>query len=138
MTTPPEGSLGVFAYRSQAASGLTRETIATLVGESWKFNLSNRMTGLLMFEDGRFQQVLEGRVSALSTLVAAILADPRHECIEVTRYGLAEERLCENWTVSGFDGILSGPSATGAHQQRVGEIVRSGVFEAPAGPRVSF
>lgn len=76
-------------YSSVATSELTSIDIAELVTECRVKNRKVGVTGMLMSEDDKFLQVLEGPEYLVRDLMSLIERDPRHDQVKV----LAEEQI---------------------------------------------
>jgi hypothetical protein len=74
--------------------------IADIVAVAQRVNAGLDVTGVLTFKDGRFAQVIEGSEAALRTLMAAIMADPRHHSINVIADGPIEMRRYSDWRMA--------------------------------------
>ena len=95
-----------FHYVSRAAPEVPREDIARIVHASWHNNRRLGITGWLTFDGSCFEQVMEGRAEAISYLAASILADERHQSIDVKAFRLIESRSHDRWVFEGFDTAL--------------------------------
>lgn len=65
-------------YTSTAQNTLTDEDLRTILETSRQNNSQRGVTGLLLFKEGRFLQVLEGDEETLRGLYETIQADDRH------------------------------------------------------------
>ncbi|WP_035564883.1 BLUF domain-containing protein, partial [Hymenobacter sp. IS2118] len=65
-------------YRSKSSVEMHEKALAGLLRQARLHNQSANLTGLLLYAQGRFLQVLEGPEPALSDLYARIKTDPRH------------------------------------------------------------
>ena len=82
-------------YSSAATVPFEDVDLAALLAVSRMNNERRGLTGLLLFRDGQFMQVLEGPEAAVRRALATIAADPRHtgvwtldeETIEHRRFG---------------------------------------------------
>ncbi len=120
----------VFAYSSLAADGLSRDECADMVEQIREINRACEITGVLTFDDGRFQQTIEGRLGVMSPVIAAIVADPRHKRVAVTRYSLQDKRQFDAWRPMGFEQYL------GQHERPVARL--SGLRKTQAGNVLSL
>lgn len=73
----------------RAVSSLTRDDLGDIAAHGQRHSRTQGLSGLLLYIEGDFLQVLEGPRSAVERLYEAIEADPRHQW--VTR--LATERI---------------------------------------------
>jgi hypothetical protein len=72
------GLLYQIVYTSTAADSFSRAELIKLLKGSVQRNTQMGITGLLLYQDGTFMQVLEGEEAALIALFARISRDPRH------------------------------------------------------------
>ncbi|MFQ5623167.1 MAG: BLUF domain-containing protein [Paracoccaceae bacterium] len=98
--------LVTFAYVSDARPGLSPFEIGQIVRQAWSNNLAHEISGLLIFSDGRFQEVIEGPHEHVLRLVARIVADGRHNNIEVKRFERIAERTFDGWKIVGFSSSI--------------------------------
>lgn len=91
------------AYVSQAAEGLTRDDVQSIVDHAAIKNADWDITGFLCLRDGVFLQYLEGDESAVSTLFETIRNDPRHAIITVARLGHQHRRNFAHWRMQFLD-----------------------------------
>jgi hypothetical protein len=71
-----------------------------LYAESAAFNASARITGALLFADGRFAQILEGDESEITSLYDRITRDPRHEHVTFDYLIEVAGRLFPGWSMA--------------------------------------
>jgi len=72
------GSLFQIVYTSTAAGSLGRAELVELLKRSVQRNTRAGITGILLYKDSCFMQVLEGEESVLIPLFSRICRDPRH------------------------------------------------------------
>ena len=75
-----------------------------LLDDSRARNEAARLTGMLLYKNGNFMQVLEGEEDAVMGAFARIEADPRHKSIDVLRSEYIQHRNFPDWTM-GFANI---------------------------------
>jgi methylmalonyl-CoA mutase cobalamin-binding subunit len=92
----PEG-LSHLIYRSRATPAFDTPGIASLLRTAVARNATERLTGTLVYDQGRFTQWLEGPRSALERVVQSIRHDPRHTDFEVLRDRPIRERAFSDW-----------------------------------------
>src|SRR3954469_22342601 len=68
-------------YRSAARVRFEQRQLTELLARARVNNAELGLTGMLLYDDGSFLQVLEGEPEPLTTLYARILKDPRHSNI---------------------------------------------------------
>lgn len=86
-------------YMSTATTPLLTEEIASLLRKSRENNERSGLTGMLLFKEGRFMQVLEGPEQVVRARYAVISADPRHTDIKMLLDEEIELRRFPQWTM---------------------------------------
>ena len=86
-------------YASRAASVVTQDQLTTILRQSKAKNPAMGVTGVLCFSEGIFLQALEGGRSAVNQLYARIVADPRHQQVELLCYEEISERRFGSWSM---------------------------------------
>ena len=90
--------LSQYLYISTAPT-LPREEVDSILATSARNNPARGITGLLLFNDRNFLQLLEGEEGQVNALMETIFADPRHSGVSVLdRRGIAE-RTCPDWAM---------------------------------------
>lgn len=98
-------------YRSRATGPFDRAEISRILATARRVNAENGVTGLLLYSDDAFLQVLEGDEAAVRETFGRIEGDPRHDEIAVLADGVLADRAYPEWTM-GFrhlDEALVGP-----------------------------
>lgn len=91
-------------YVSSATSLFTAEDLKNLLLKSRENNHKAGITGLLLFSEGNFIQVIEGNAEAIDRLYAKIKSDVRHDGFLILNEGVTSERNFPEWTM-GFKQI---------------------------------
>ena len=91
-------------YLSSATTKFTNEEILTLLNASRKNNEANKITGLLLYSDGNFLQIIEGKQKKIKALYAKINMDFRHRNIIKVFEGKVSHRIYPKWHM-GFNSI---------------------------------
>ncbi len=116
-------------YRSQATTPLTPEQLQELVQRARRTNAAAQITGLLLYGNGHFVQLLEGPAEQVQDLFARISQDPRHRQVGVVRMGLLPGRQFAEWSMDfglADDGELATVlAAIGQEYTQAGETVSS-------------
>ena len=86
-------------YVSYAAHPLTDADLNTLLENSRLNNQERGITGMLMYIDGKFIQVLEGKKADINEMYDVILSDPRHKKVSKIIEGRSVRRNFEDWTM---------------------------------------
>ena len=89
--------IGCLTYQSHASNPPSEAELDDLVARARVRNQSFGVTGMLLYEDGKFLQTLEGPPDGLSTIWASIQRDERHQDIEVLTEHFVEARLFSDW-----------------------------------------
>ena len=87
-------------YISTASKLFTSAELREMLKESNERNKKADITGMLLYKDGQFMQVLEGTADAVTTTFSRISKDPRHHGIMVLAKGAAQERRFPNWSMA--------------------------------------
>ena len=90
-------SIGVLAYKSRCLIEPTEADLDTLLASAQRRNRAEGVTGILVYDQGRFFQWLEGPPEALSRLWHSIVRDRRHADIEVLRENATTKRFFKSW-----------------------------------------
>ena len=86
-------------YISAATEPFEDEAITELLKLARTNNGKRDISGLLVFHEGSFIQVLEGAKGAVKATFAKICSDPRHRDVQVLWEGPVEERSFESWSM---------------------------------------
>lgn len=76
--SPLPGPLYEVLYTSELEPSVQVSVIADIVRRARSWNAAHQVTGLLVFDGGRFCQYLEGAADVVHMLALRISADPRH------------------------------------------------------------
>lgn len=90
-------------YLSAAATPLSHAELVALLAQSRASNRAAGITGLLLYHDGSFLQVLEGEREVVEDLFSRIAHDPRHRSVMRLLSGQSEQRLFPDWTMAFID-----------------------------------
>ncbi len=93
-------------YVSSATLLFPGEDLRALLATSRKNNAELGVTGMLLYKDGNFMQVLEGDEGAVRGLYEKIEADPRHGGEITLQQGFVEGRQFPDWSM-GFRDLNS-------------------------------
>ena len=94
---------------SSAIRPFSGEDLRALLAQCRKNNAELGITGMLLYKDGNFMQVLEGDEGAVRGLYERIIADPRHRGEITMQQGFVEERQFPDWSMGFRD--LDSPEA---------------------------
>ncbi|MEO0999992.1 MAG: BLUF domain-containing protein [Pseudomonadota bacterium] len=100
-------------YRSYARPPyMDRRTLNAIAREAHGHNERQGITGLLIFLDGMFLQILEGTTVALLELTARIAADHRNDRLKVLWHANDAPRRFPDWAMGCFDFSEVSPGRT--------------------------
>lgn len=97
-------SLYCLVYTSIAKQKMSDDDLKDLLTKIRKKNETRQVTGMLLYLDPFFMQVLEGEEAMLNELFNLIKHDSRHHKISLIYKKPIEERYFSNWTM-GFSKI---------------------------------
>ncbi len=84
-------------YTSRATRYFSAQGIEGLSVTCRRNNTAMELTGILVFHEGRFFQVLEGEEEPLLKVIRAITKDPRHAELRLITHGAFEKRAFSGW-----------------------------------------
>ncbi|GAK58393.1 activator of photopigment and puc expression [Candidatus Vecturithrix granuli] len=90
-------------YMSDAADYIDWEDLKDILTKSEKNNAKIDVTGMLVFSDNKFLQVLEGPAKNLSSLYAKISQDARHRNCLLISYTPIHQRVFSAWAMKGVN-----------------------------------
>lgn len=96
-------------YSSAAVVPFSEPQLAELLGRARKNNERLGVSGMLLYHDGSFLQVLEGDIRVLDTLFTLISADKRHRRIVTLLRREVDERHFGDWRM-GFASMKNLPA----------------------------
>ena len=79
--------------------GFDKDTVEQILVSSCKNNQSVEVTGLLIYSEDQYLQLLEGPTPALEETFSKIKSDPRHDNIIVLKEDFTDRRLFSSWTM---------------------------------------
>ncbi|WP_294532175.1 phosphate-starvation-inducible PsiE family protein [uncultured Rhodoblastus sp.] len=92
------------SYISAATNPMSTQDLLDLLQKSRENNANNGITGMLLYGNGAFLQVLEGDERVVDALIATIRKDPRHTNLKMIYRKNIERRQYSDWTM-GFKHI---------------------------------
>ncbi|MDX2191195.1 MAG: BLUF domain-containing protein [Bacteroidota bacterium] len=88
-------------YTSIANNNLDEKQILDILNSARKNNIVNGITGMLLYIDDNFIQIIEGNKEDVNNLYQKIINDDRHLGVKIISQGNIKERFFPNW-VMGF------------------------------------
>lgn len=86
-------------YISTASNAMTQCNLLKLLEKSRAFNQANDVTGVLLYSDGNFIQILEGEEQCLKSLYHRISIDPVHHRVITISEGEVPGREFSEWSM---------------------------------------
>ena len=86
-------------YVSSASQPFSKAALLDLLEKARSKNSSLGVTGMLLFKDGNFMQVLEGEQETVKNLAKTIERDPRHKDFTLLVQGTSEQRFFSDWSM---------------------------------------
>ncbi|UOQ70330.1 BLUF domain-containing protein [Hymenobacter cellulosilyticus] len=102
MPLPLPYSLHHLAYQSTATSIPSEQELEDMLTQARAANLEYGLTGVLLYSQGRFMQVLEGSEEAVHFIYARIERDTRHHNVTTLTDGPISQRSFAHWSM-GFN-----------------------------------
>lgn len=93
------GALTQIAYASAATEPFPPDRLADLLRVARQKNAAAGVTGMLLYLNGSFFQVIEGPAPVVDALVGRISADPRHTKVRVLLQEPVAERTFGAWSM---------------------------------------
>jgi hypothetical protein len=93
-------SLHRLSYQSNALLPITGEAMQELLAKARDFNAAHGISGMLLYRDGQFVQVLEGEEAVLRTLYGKIQKDPRHTDVVTLTDEPLDQRKFGAWSMA--------------------------------------
>ncbi|MEM9168438.1 MAG: BLUF domain-containing protein [Pseudomonadota bacterium] len=86
-------------YSSLATPAFDEADLGALVATAQRNNRRSGVTGLLLYGERAFMQLLEGAEADVDTVFDRIRRDPRHEHLRIVHTGDAPDRVYKNWSM---------------------------------------
>jgi hypothetical protein len=115
-----ERSVYQVLYHSCTRAAPSDDQLQELLRQSRAYNAQHGITGLLLYSDGHYVQVLEGPQSAVQALYARIQQDPRHEQVVTVSAGPGPQRQFAEWSM-GFGRVVQSGVEQGLDGQQTAE-----------------
>lgn len=97
-------SLHTLIYISAAKNNLDKQDLKSLLATCRTNNKAAGITGMLLYKDGQFMQVLEGDESIVLELHKKISKDERHQFVTTIYSSPIKERSFSDWSM-GFQNL---------------------------------
>lgn len=123
-------------YVSCETVSFSGEDLKKLLETSRKNNKQLNITGMLLYAEGNFIQVIEGEESAIKALYTKIKMDERHKAFSILLQGNIEKRSFAEWSMGfkivskeDFSSIAGFKSVGGANPDALTEISKGPVLQ---------
>lgn len=105
--SPDDHAVYHIGYVSTEAVKFSEEALVALLSEARNANADRNVTGLLLYREGSFYQVLEGSESAVMATFRDIERDPRHKEVRILFDGETDAREFADWKMGflNLDGV---------------------------------
>jgi len=125
------GQLATLTYRSNASPSFSPDELGPLLEVSRVRNRAASVTGLLIYDDGRFFQWLEGPPDKLDNVWNVIRRDPRHTDVEVLDHSPTSDRVFGQWDMK-LASKAARPAVSPDHPVVLSPELVGALFENPA------
>ncbi len=86
-------------YTSYAVKPFTEEELLDLLRQSRERNKECNVSGILLYVQGKFMQVLEGKKSFVEEIYSSIQRDTRHSRVTLVLEGDSPKRIFKGWSM---------------------------------------
>ena len=104
-------------YVSKPVGPITTHVTASLLENSRVSNKKSEITGVLCQGSGIYMQVLEGERSAINALYSRIIADTRHNQVELLSFEEVDQRRYGQWSMALVQLSVDDPMVQMAHPE---------------------
>ena len=104
-------------YVSKPVGPITTHVTASLLENSRVSNKKLDITGVLCQGSGIYMQVLEGERSAINALYSRIIADTRHNQVELLSFEEVDQRRYGQWSMALVQLSVDDPMVQMAHPE---------------------
>ena len=92
-------NLKYLVYVSKESRKLSPTDLDEILAASQRYNDANKVSGILLYVEGRFFQVLEGPGDEVDQLYQTISKDPRHTESTIIAQGELQQRFFKGWNM---------------------------------------
>ncbi len=101
---PKPKDLVELSYLSEAVSDMTFLGLMRLLESARAFNQTNGITGILLYDNQQFGQIIEGELASVMKAWKRIQEDKRHHRIELLEIREISERSYPEWLLRFYGG----------------------------------
>ncbi|MDO8937992.1 MAG: BLUF domain-containing protein [Methylicorpusculum sp.] len=117
-------------YVSSAIKPLSKSDLLDLLIQSRENNTKKGISGMLLYKDGNFMQVLEGEESAVRSLFEVIIRDSRHRGSIVLLEEHISEPFFKDWSMGFRDLTDENLHATAGYSQFINSPLDANSFKS--------
>lgn len=92
-----------FAYTSKSTHPFSERELLDLLHDARDYNAADGITGLLLYREGCFLQILEGKPDLVEDVSQRIARDLRHHEVEVLLDQEVDTRLFPQWSMEAVE-----------------------------------
>jgi len=89
-------------YKSQCNTTISTEMVDDILLHAHRCNANHKITGLLLFSEDVFLQLLEGPPDSVDLVFGRICNDDRHREIDTLYTGYADQRAYPTWQMMAY------------------------------------
>jgi hypothetical protein len=86
-------------YRSVATDSPNEASLLKMLEWAREANAKRGVTGMLLYQNGRYMQMLEGEEATVRELFDKISRDPRHHLVKIVASGTTAKRHFNDWSM---------------------------------------
>lgn len=131
-STPPTEQIATISYRSRAVQPFSELQLAQLLESARQYNHANGLTGLLVYDDQRFFQWIEGSPEKLDKVWDSIQRDSRHTDIQIMGNQRVPLRFFGDWDMR-FSVRKKDVKSTGIAPAEAAHRLVDSLFRRPQG-----
>ncbi len=102
---PKPKDLVELSYLSEAVSDMSFLGLMRLLESARAFNQSNGITGILLYDNQQFGQIIEGERASVMKVWKRVQEDKRHHRIELLEIREISERSYPEWLLRFYGGV---------------------------------
>jgi hypothetical protein len=84
---------------STASKPMAYDGLSSLLSEARLQNQRRGITGMLLYQQDTFMQMLEGEEDNVRSLYAKLLQDKRHKALHIVHEGHTDRRVFDDWSM---------------------------------------
>ena len=117
-------------YVSSATTPFTSRELVALLSQSRENNARNDITGMLLYKDGTFMQLLEGPPAAIRKQLISIRRDYRHDGLITLLDQTVESRQFSKWPMAFWNLNTIDPASVPGYSDFINTPLTSPAFQS--------